>query len=243
VKEQIADELSELRSIRERTLHELADELHDTIVPETRGLQFWAVALTRRLQKYLAPELVADLAFMKQTLQQIYQDSRRIMEDAKPVNFAEEGLTLPIQRLVARANAAGWWESGIQFSVASGTDCLTADVAEDVYWIIRTALINCRERVGVKHVALQMERQGDALLLSITEEGNGLMAGDATDQDLDVLGVQLGARNMRLRVERIRAKLNVVDSPHGTALLLAIPVSEEYAQSDTKEVAFQVPLK
>jgi len=227
VKEQIADELSELRGIRERTLHELADELHDTIVPEARGLQFWALALTRRLQKYVAPELLTDLEFMKQTLQQIYQDSRRIMEDAKPVNFTEEGLTLPIQRLVAQANAAGWWESGIRLSVTPGTDCLVADVAEDVYWIVRTALINCRERVGVKGVAVRMERQDDTLLISIAEEGDGLMADDAPGRDLNILGAQLGARNMRLRVERIHAKLNVTDSSRGLALLLTIPVSEE----------------
>jgi len=44
---------------------------------------------------------------------------------------------------------------------------------------------------------------------------------------LNVFGAQLGARNMRLRVERIHAKLNVVDSAQGTVLVLTIPVSEE----------------
>jgi len=224
VKEQIADELSELRGIRERTLHELADELHDTIVPEARGLQFMEIALSRRLQKYLTPKHISDLGFLKQTLQNIYGDSRRIMEDAKPVNFYEEGLTLPIQRLIAQADAAGWWESGIQLTIAPCTNCLAADAAEDVYWIVREALINCREREGVKRVAVRMERQDHALLLSIAEEGNGSMTGYDTGQRLNVFGAQLGARNMRLRVERIHAKLNVVDSAQGTVLVLTIPV-------------------
>lgn len=97
LEKQLEAEAQELRGIRERTLHKIADALHDTVVSDVRGLQLWLAGM-RQEQPKNADTDPTDLNFIEETLSKIYEDARRIMEGAKPVDFAVEGLLDSLKR-------------------------------------------------------------------------------------------------------------------------------------------------
>lgn len=228
IKNQFADEVSELQGIRERTLHELADELHDTIVPDSRGLQLWFRALRRRLQPNLEPQDAATLVRIEQTLDKTYKDARRIMEGAKPVEFAREGLVQPLKRFIAQANKVGWWESEIELVADDDVDLdrISPQVAEDIYWVVRTALNNCRDHAQANHVSVRLQFHGDALLVSVTDDGHGFSVAEARKLEADTSRRHLGLRNMEMRADRIHADLNIASDSQGTTIRLLIPLEE-----------------
>ncbi|NOZ06234.1 MAG: hypothetical protein GXP41_07785 [Chloroflexi bacterium] len=226
IKNQFADEVNELRGIRERTLHELADELHDTIVPDSRGLQLWLQALRRRWQPKLDPEDAVTLVRMEQTLDKTYKDARRIMEGAKPVEFAREGLIRPLKRFIAQANRAGWWTTEIEFIADDGVDRVDPHVAEDIYWIVRTALNNCRDHAQAKQVSVRLQFREGALLVSVSDDGHGFSVEEVRKLDADTSRRHLGLRNIDMRAERIHADLKISSDSQGTTIRLLIPLED-----------------
>ncbi len=231
-KKRYADEVTELRGIRERTLHEVADALHDTVVADARGLQFWLTALVPRLREQVSPRDISQLTYLKNTLQKIYTDSRRIMEGAKPVDFARENLRRPLQRLVAQANAAGWWEREIAFYADPAVDRLDPATAEDIYWIIRTALNNCRDHAGATQVTIHLELHDGRLNVTVADDGCGFSEGDVDLLGEDLSRRHLGLRNMRMRAQRLNADCDVDSGAHGTAVRLSLPIEEAVDGND-----------
>ena len=77
LQKQLEAEARGLRGIRERTLHEVADDLHDTAVSDVRGLQLWLAGVRRKVGE----EMEADFAFLDETLEKTYRDARRIIKN------------------------------------------------------------------------------------------------------------------------------------------------------------------
>jgi len=227
LKEQYADEVTELRGIRERTLHELADELHNTVVPDVRGLQLWIGPLQRRLRSYLDPHEASKLVFMTRALNKMHLDSRRIMEEAKPVNFADEGLTQPLRRLIVQADAAGWWNQEIAFSADPGADDLDPAIAEDVYWIVRTALNICREHADATQVTVQVRCSQNTLHVTVSAVRHGSLPDEASKQAAGTPSHHLGIRNMEMRARRLNGDIEYTNHPQlGATIHLIAPLEE-----------------
>jgi len=224
IEEQYADEVSELRGIRERTLHELADELHNTIVADARGLQLWLGALRRRLLPSLKPEDVKTMTLFEQTLHKTYSDARRIMEGAKPAEFAEEGLIQPLQRLVTQSKEAGWGGVNIQFYADPCADNLYPTVTEDVYWIVRTALNNCLEHSGAAHITIRLQCLKDVLEVTVTDDGRGFSLQEFSELTDDSARRHLGVRNMQTRAKRIDGEFDIKRKTPGTVVRLVVPL-------------------
>lgn len=226
-KDQFADEVSELRGIRERTLHEVADQLHDTVVADARGLQLWAGAMRKRLHSYLDPEEAEELEFLERTLHKVYADGRRIMEGAKPVDFAAEGLIQPLRRLVTQANAAGWWEAKVQCELSFDDRAVDPATAEDIYWIVSTALNNCRDHAGAQSIAIRVDRVDSALHVSVGDDGCGFSPLEATVTATGPGRRHLGLRNMHMRARRLNANLEIDSDSEGTSVRLMVPLGGE----------------
>ncbi len=226
-KVQFADEVSELRGIRERTLHEVADQLHDTVVSDARGLHLWTSAIQKRLRSHLDLDEAEEIDFLERTLRKIYADGRRIMEGAKPVDFAEEGLTQPLRRLVSQANSAGWWETEVRCVLNFDDRAVDPQMAEDIYWIVRTALNNCRDHARAQNVAVQLHRVDSVLHVLVGDDGCGFSPLEEALTSADPDRRHLGLRNMYVRAQRLNADLEIDSDSEGTSVRLVVPLGGE----------------
>jgi len=224
IAENTADELRELRALRERTLHEIADALHDTVISDVRGLQLWWASMRRQINSASDARLTEDLTFAGKALAQVYQNTRRIMEGIKPVDFAEEGLLTPLQRSLAHFRQAN---PTLEVRLTADTfdeDFPTA-IKEDVYWIIQAALANSRDHAQAQVVTISMVKTTDHLRVMVRDDGIGFAATQAQGKQMPDLRRHLGLRNMQRRATRLNAELAIDSEPQGTTVSLVVPLA------------------
>lgn len=232
VAERMADELREMRGIRERTLHEIADALHDTVVADVRGLQLWLAGM--RLQYdhrrasaerqasaegvHIAP---GELAFLEKTLKKVYHDARRIMEGAKPVDFAAEGLLKPLQRSLTHFRQAN---PGLEVHLDVGPydEAYPTFIKEEVYWIVQTALANSRDHAGARRIEITLRKEGDRLSVRVRDDGRGFDLEEVLREEATGTRRRLGLRNMQARADRIGAELEIDPGPQGTEVRVEV---------------------
>jgi signal transduction histidine kinase len=217
IKQQFSDKVNELQHIREQTLHEVADALHDRVIPDLRGLHFAAVAAGRRLAQPADPALAEDLRFIASTLNHLSDETRAIMEGAKPVDWGETGL----------GQVLTWLANNFQHANPKLHAVLETErydesdppaVKEALYLITRAALSNVQEHAQAKRVEIQLHSSGASGALRIADDGRGfdpaasLKAGAADRR-------HLGLSNMSLRAAEIGAGFEVSSQTgRGTAI-------------------------
>ena len=225
LRQQYSEQVGELRNIRERTLHEVADALHDQVVPELRGLHFAAVALRRRMRGEGTPALSKELEFISDTLDAVSKDVRAIMEGAKPVDWTQTSLSQAIQWL---GNGLSQRNRHVQVKV--DVSCYdNADgplVKEALYWIARAALNNVQDHARATEVQLSLKSDDDQVVLEIVDDGVGFdveayMASPVSDRR------HLGLANMRSRAAEIGGKITFTSSPGaGLRITVVVPRKE-----------------
>ncbi len=225
--QRMADELGELRGIRERTLHEVADALHDTVVADVRGLQLWLSGMRRRYSHRGTSSGVSmdpgELAFLEGTLEKIYRDARRIMEGAKPVDFAEEGLLKPLERSLAHFRQAN---PGLEVCLEIGPydEEYPTVIKEEIYWIVQTALANSRDHAGARRIVVRLSKEENRLRVIVRDDGAGFDIARAFQEGTTEKRRRLGLRNMQMRAARIGAELTIESGLQGTEVRVEVAV-------------------
>ncbi len=225
LREQYAVQVEELRNIRERTLHEVADALHDQVVPELRGLHFAAVALRRRMRGEATPALSKELAFISDTLDTVSKDVRAIMEGAKPVDWTQTSLS---QALLWLGNGLSQRNRRVQVRLdVDRYDNVDGPlVKEALYWIARAALNNVQDHARATEVQLTLKSDDDHVVLEIVDDGVGFdveayMTSPASDRR------HLGLTNMHLRAIEIGGRITITSRPGaGVQITVVVPRKE-----------------
>lgn len=216
-RQRYADKVAELHGIREQTLHEVADALHDRVIPDLRGLHFAAVAAGRRLVQPVDPALADDLHFIASTLNQLSDQTRAIMEGAKPVDWAETDLG---QALVWLANSFQHANPRLQVALETARydESDPPTVKEALYLITRAALSNVQEHAQASRVDIDLRSSGATGMLHIADDGKGFDPAAAPKPGGDERR-HLGLGNMSLRAAEIGARFEVSSQPgRGTAI-------------------------
>ncbi|MBX7236216.1 MAG: hypothetical protein K1X65_17665 [Caldilineales bacterium] len=219
-RQRYADKVAELHGIREQTLHEVADALHDRVIPDLRGLHFAAVAAGRRLVQPVDPALADDLHFITSTLNQLSNQTRAIMEGTKPVDWAETDLG---QALVWLVNSFQHANPRLQVALET-TPYDESDpptVKEALYLITRAALSNVQEHAQAGRVDITLRSSGSSGVLHIADDGRGFDPAAAPKPGGDERR-HLGLGNMSLRAAEIGAHFEVSTQPgRGTAIAIS----------------------
>ncbi len=225
LRQQYSEQVEELRNIRERTLHEVADALHDQVVPELRGLHFAAVALRRRMRGEATPALSKELAFISDTLDTVSKDVRAIMEGAKPVDWTQTSLS---QALLWLGNGLSQRNRRVQVRLdVDRYDNVDGPlVKEALYWIARAALNNVQDHARATEVQLTLKSDDDHVVLEIVDDGVGFdveayMTSPASDRR------HLGLTNMHLRAIEIGGRITITSRPGaGVQITVVVPRKE-----------------
>jgi len=96
---------------------------------------------------------------------------------------------------------------------------------DDIYRILREAIVNAIRHSGAKNIEVEVGYHAHQLRVTVQDDGRGI--------DPQVLrwgrDGHWGIRGMRERAERIKAKLNLLSSPDGgTEVILRVPGNLAY---------------
>jgi signal transduction histidine kinase len=223
LKQQYADAVQELQNVREQTLHEIADNLHDQFIPDLRGLHFSAIALRNRLQAQESVDLSREAGVVAHGLTRVTDQARGILAGVKPIAWDETDLAQALEWLVTSARQS----SRGQTIALDTTDYAGADpaaVQEALYWIARSALSNAQEHARASRVAVRLCSTPTGTSLEIDDDGAGIDPAQAAGGGRR----RLGLANMRLRAAAIGATLTVDSQPdRGTRVHVLAPRAPE----------------
>jgi len=212
---------SALQSIREEERTHIARELHDDLGQLLASLGMDLTLLTRI--DHLPEASVRLIGTMETNLLTAIASLRRIATNLRPRALDEGGLYFALQGLRD------------EFTERHGIACtLLADEAElrlddaastAIFRIVQEALTNIARHAGAQQVYLNLFRLDGTLLVTIQDDGRGILA-----QDMDK-AESLGLIGMRERVWAMDGDITIAaDEPPGTRIDVVLPITGHVVQ-------------
>lgn len=197
----------------------IARELHDTLLQGVQGLllNFHVAA-----QK-LAPD-DASKAMLERTLSTA---DRIIVEGRNRVSSLRSEQLTDGELVAALENAGNDLRSGtdVQFTVTrSGIAAtLTAQVADEIFWIAREALTNASRHAGASHIGVELSCGARYFSMVCTDDGRGFDASNGGKEG------HWGLRGMTERARKLGGHLRVQSAPaSGTKIIASVPSYRAY---------------
>jgi two-component system sensor histidine kinase UhpB len=203
------------RDARDEEARRIARELHD----EAGQLLSSVFLVLHQIEKELSPEGRARLAEVRDLVDKVEGRLRRLSHELHPTILEDLGL-LPALVFLADgfSNRIG---AAIRVAGSSGGR-LPAAVELAAYRAVQEALKNVGKHAGASSVTVEVERRGDALRVTVCDDGVGF----APQASARVEARGLGFVGIRERLEPLGGRLEIRSSPgHGTRLSVEIPSS------------------
>jgi two-component system sensor histidine kinase UhpB len=187
----------------------IARELHD----EVGGTLTGVMLQIEWLAGVIPEELRDQLEELRETARHGTEEVRRIARRLRPDALEELGLPSALAAL------AGAFERQARIPVVRHLEPVAAATPEEelvIYRVAQEGMTNIARHAGASWARLELRAQEDALVLTVTDDGRGLRAGESTSSQ--------GIRGMRERAMLVGGTLEIDSRPErGTAITLTIP--------------------
>lgn len=198
--ERVERSRAELISEREAERHRLRRDLHDGIGPILAALRL-------ELDSHAAIVSERALTLTDNALTEI----RRISRALRPAALDELGLVGAIRELVDTIEASGGPRASLQ---ASPLPVLPPAIEVAALRIAAEALTNVVRHANAAHVAVHLERNDNALVVRIVDNGTGwITAAEGA-----------GLPSMRTRATELGGTCQILSGPNGTTVHAALPI-------------------
>jgi signal transduction histidine kinase len=203
----------------------LARDLHDTVKQHV----FANALLVRAARKQLDRDPDAARARLEEAerlAEQTQQELIDLIKALRPAALADKGLIA-----ILRAYVGDWSQrAGVPVELRAQGERLTPlDVEEAYYRVAQEALTNVARHSGASHAEIQLAWTGDALEMTIRDDGQGFVVKDAA-------GKGLGLASMRERVEALGGSLTIRSGDGGTYLEARAPLAGIVAEDEMEAV-------
>lgn len=214
----------------------LARDLHDSIKQQLYGINVNAAAALARWDADL-PGARAAVEEVRRAAQAALAEMAALLQQLRPAPLAAAGLLDALREqaeaLGHRTGAAvsvdfGPPEAGSAYSAAVDEGRLAPGAEEALYRIAQEALSNIARHARASHVTLSLHVEAESLHLTITDDGQGFDATDATHRGFGLAGMQD-------RAAAIGAALDINSAlGAGTRLNLTFPLAEPAGKEQEK---------
>ena len=206
----LADDLRASRerivTAREEERRRLRADLHDDVGPSLAMLALRLDAAASGTGGGATPEVLRELAGQtRDTLARV----RQIVTDLRPAALADLGLEAALAEAVNQIHTA-------RLDVPAPLGALPAATEVAAYRIVREALSNVVRHARATSCVVRLERSGDALAVSVSDDGRGISADGPR-------GVGLGS--MAERADELGGTLEIATRPafEGTRIVARLP--------------------
>lgn len=193
----------------------VAQEIHDTLAQGFTSVVMLAQTAQAQVEHDRLDDAAGRLAQIEAVARDNLAEARSLVAAFGPSGLLEDDLPSALHRVAERLEQ----ESGLMVTVR--VDGALPLGREHQVVLLRTAqeaLNNVRRHAQASRVMVRLDRDGDGVLLEVTDDGRGLAA-DTSD------GV--GLRGMRHRITTAGGTLRVENSGPGVRVLARIPVPED----------------
>ncbi len=208
-------------------LHErsrIAREIHDTLAQGYVGISVRLEVLAGLLRANKLEDAAKHLDQTRAYVREGLADARQSIWALRTQDASE--VTLPVKmRRIVEAAGSGALES--RFSVFGAYRPLPPETERELLRVAQEAVQNVNKHAEAKKMTVQLEYEGEAIVLEVRDDGRG----GAMDHTPESLLGHFGLTGMRERAEAIGGTLQVSSAPdEGTTVRLRAPAPREARQ-------------
>jgi PAS domain S-box-containing protein len=216
-----------LISAQEEERSRVARELHDDVNQRMAVLSIQLEQLQQDRDKSL--DLSRRFQAVREQVQEISQDIHRLSYRLHPSKLDYLGLGPAVKSLCAELTESG--KLHIEFQQANVPESLPQDVTLCVFRIAQEALRNCVKHSGARAVEVVLEKIGDEIHLSVSDNGCGFKP------ESEQTRKGLGFISMRERLRLVDGCIHIHSRPlRGTRIEVSVPVTGEVERCDLNEL-------
>ena len=207
-------------SARETALADLRQskrELHDEL-GQALTMMRMDVAWCKANLAGAAPNAAAKLDRMENLLKTTVAAARRIASDLRPLMLDDLGLAPALEWLVQ--NMSQRTGLACDFSIDDPAIALPPTHSTAVFRIVQEALTNIAKHARGSHAAVAIRRSGEALEITIRDDGVGFPTDDPRKPE------SFGLLGLRERVSLLRGTASIQSAPGaGTTIVVTLPLA------------------
>jgi signal transduction histidine kinase len=200
----------------------IAREMHDGI-----SQSLFSVSLGLELAKKQVPKdpalAVRTLEDLERQLGASSSELRRLVYDLRPMKLQELGLVGSITTWITEATRGTRMRGTVEVVGRQGP--LRPSQEACLYRVAKESISNAVRHSGGSQVTVRIAYGDDAIILSVSDDGNGLAEGEARKRPE---GTGAGLRNMTERMEAEGGRLIVTSAPRaGTEVQAELPIGAD----------------
>jgi signal transduction histidine kinase len=195
----------ELMEITERERHRIGEDLHDSLGQKLTAASLTSNALILALET-AQPDLKGTADYLGQQLRDAIAETRTLSHGLAPVSVEADGLMHALRALAESTRQAAKLRCVLECPAPVGVDAPAQAV--QLYRIAQEAVNNAVKHAGASEIRIGLERQGDAVLMEVEDDGAGM-------PESAKAGHGIGLRVMHHRAQIIGGTLEIGPSPAG----------------------------
>ena len=200
---------SDLFSVQENERKRVSLELHDELGQSMAALKMQVGSIARRLGAVPTEELKTICNDMRDNINQIIENVRRLAKDLSPVVLDDLGLQAAIEYLVN--NFLKIYNVKINYRDTNINHLFDEDSQRIIYRILQEALNNIGKHAQANNVSLIIEKKDRAVQFTVRDNGKGFNVRKTLDKKDTDRGMGLEAMSERVRI--LGGKINIVSRP------------------------------
>lgn len=212
---------SDLFAVQESERKRISFELHDELGQSMAALKLQVGAIARRLGIADQEELKTTCEEMRDNIDQIIENVRRLARDLSPVVLDDLGLQAAIEYLVN--NFAKIYNVEVTYRTTDINHLFNEGSQRNIYRILQEALTNIGKHAQAKHVLLVIEQENNIIKFTVRDDGRGFNVQKVFYQKADEKGMGLEAMSERVRI--LGGEINFVSRPGiDTTVTFSVPI-------------------
>ncbi len=216
---------------REDERQRIAADFHDGPLQSFISFQMRLEILRKMLSKDVSAAM-DELRQLQELCRAQVSELRAFVRSMRPADVDGAGLGASVSRMVEQFQR----DTGIAASFLSSDtiEPLETEVALELLQIVREALNNVHKHARATRVAVAMAKRGDAIEITIDDNGSGFpFSGCYTLDELDL--IRLGPVSIRRRVRALGAEMQLESRPgQGAGLKVRVPVHSQAAADERR---------
>lgn len=213
--------LRELAVVAER--ERIAREMHDGLAQILGYVNTKSQAVESLLDAGRTTEARVQLDELATAARSVYVDVREAILGLRSPVTAESGLVGAVEAYAGRFAEASKLVVTVEASDEARRLDLAPSVEAQVFRIVQEALTNVRKHAAAQRVAITMDLEDEAFVVTLADDGQGFAAGESAAGDWPHYGLQA----MRERASVVGASIDLTTSDGaGAVVRLAVPVTQ-----------------
>lgn len=201
----------------------LARDLHDGLLQSLTGIALRLQSVHRLMEEDLSGA-GKELTDIQRSLLSEQRVLRCLVEELKPIHPAcyTPGACLAIRLEELSEYIPRFWLLQVEMNIGNLDSNIPEYLAEQIYFIVREAIVNVAKHSGASTVNVNMETEDSRIHIAVTDNGHGFPFRGRYDHE-QLSALKLGPSTIKERVSNLGGTLSIDSTENGAHLKIALP--------------------